>query len=107
MFRVTDSIHVPTFIRYDYLEDVRSRLEEAMTRLEERVLLKPSLAPLQERIVRFGEIVLTIKEKEKLGRSGEGSGDLPTRRCRLMNALLERLETGYMKRAPAAQTIPL
>jgi hypothetical protein len=82
-------------------------LEEAMTRLEERVLLKPSLATLQERIVRFGEIVLTIKEKEKLGRSGEGAGDLPTRRSRLMNTLLERLEAGYMKRAPSAETIPL
>jgi 1-acyl-sn-glycerol-3-phosphate acyltransferase len=98
---------LPTFIRYHYLEDVQARLEEAMTRLEERVLLKPSLAPLQERIVRFGEIVLTIKEKEKLGRSGEGEGDLPMRRARLMNTLLERLETAHLKRAPSAETVPL
>jgi len=99
---------VPTFIRYHYVEDIRPRLEAAMTQLEERLLLRPAAGtPMKDRIIRFGEMALTIKEKQKLGTSGEGDGDLSVRLSRLMSALLKRWETDYLKKTSAAETIPM
>jgi 1-acyl-sn-glycerol-3-phosphate acyltransferase len=99
---------VPTALRYSYLEDVRPQLEAAMDRLEARLLWKPRPgATLAERILRFGEVLLTIKEKEKLGRSCEADGDLPTRIRQLIAVLLEQLETKRLGRSPAAETVPL
>jgi Acyltransferase len=99
---------VPTAIRYRYTEDIRPMLEETIARLEERMLYKPPPGmPLDERILRFGEIMLSIKEKEKLGRSGEGEGDLRTRLAALTAQLLERHETTYLKKTPSAETVAL
>jgi len=99
---------LPTFIRYHYLDDIRPRLESAMSRLEERLLLTPARSvPLHERIIRFGEVGLTIKEKEVLGHSGETEGDLPARLSRLSNAILEKWETTFLKKSPSAETAPL
>src|SRR5712692_10168412 len=92
---------VPTAIRYRYAEDVSHDLEASLHRLEERVLWKPPAgAPLHERIIRFGEILLTIKEKEKLGHSRESEGDLPARLHFFDEALLERLEHEHLKKSP-------
>jgi 1-acyl-sn-glycerol-3-phosphate acyltransferase len=99
---------VPTAIRYSYLEDIRPQLEAALDRLEMRLLWKSRPgAPLPERILRFGEVLLTIKEKEKLGRSCEADGDLPARIRQFISLLLEQLETAHLGRSPAAETIPL
>src|SRR5205823_4022882 len=62
---------------------------------------------LQDRIVRFGEVLLTIKEKEKLGHSREAEGDLPARVASFIGTLLERLEKEHLKKTPSAETIPL
>jgi 1-acyl-sn-glycerol-3-phosphate acyltransferase len=96
---------VPTAIRYRYLQDVTPRLEAAMDALEERVLLKPGRGrPLHERIVRFGETLLTIKEKEQTGRAGHG--DLPARIRALIDAMLGRLEAKWLARpAPPGASI--
>src|SRR5260221_4117190 len=62
----------PTAIRYRYVDDVRPQLAEAVGKMEARLMLKPrGDAPLPQRILRFGETLLTIKEKEVLGRSRE------------------------------------
>jgi 1-acyl-sn-glycerol-3-phosphate acyltransferase len=99
---------VPAAIRYRYAEDVQPRLESAMTRLEGRMLLKPPPdASLQDRITRFGEMLLTIKEKERLGHSREAEGDLPARLAYFASALLQRLETEHLKKTPSAETVPL
>jgi hypothetical protein len=62
---------------------------------------------LAERIVRFGELMLTLKEKEKLGTSRDGDGDLPSRVAGLTEALLERHETTWLNESPAAGTVAL
>ncbi len=99
---------VPTAIRYRYLEDVTPRLEAAVAALEDRLFWKPRPgSALHERIIQLGEVLLTIKEKEKLGRVCEGDGDLPTRIARLTEALLQRLETEHLKKTPSADTVPL
>lgn len=97
---------VPVCIRYRFVGDVLPALKEAMTRLEERVLLtpKPEL-PLPERIMRFGEVALTIKEKDHLGH--EGQGDLRTRLTNLTNHILTRLEGAHMKKSNAEEPIPV
>jgi 1-acyl-sn-glycerol-3-phosphate acyltransferase len=99
---------VPTAIRYRYTDDVHSKLEATMDRLEERMLYKtPPGMPLDARILRFGEILLSIKEKEKLGQSCESAGDLRTRLAGLTTQLLEQHEMAYLKKTPAAETVPL
>src|SRR6185295_19384290 len=66
---------VPTAIRYRYAEDIQSKLEATMDRLEERVMSHSAPGtPLAQRILRFGDILLTIKEKEKFGHSNESAG---------------------------------
>ena len=100
---------VPAAIRYRYVEDIRPKLQAAMRRLEASMFWwkPPRGALLHERIVRFGEVLLTIKEKEKLGRSCETEGDLATRIARLIDTLLERLESEYLKKTHLAETVPL
>src|SRR3954467_557279 len=59
---------VPTAIKYRFDDDITLLLEASLTMLESRILLKPSAGmSLADRIIRFGEAMLTIKEKEKLG----------------------------------------
>jgi hypothetical protein len=99
---------VPAAIRYRYLDDVTPQLEAAVAALEARLLWKPRPgSALHERIIQIGEVLLTIKEKEKLGRSCEAEGDLPTRVARLTETLLQRLETEHLKKTPSAETVPL
>jgi 1-acyl-sn-glycerol-3-phosphate acyltransferase len=99
---------VPTAIRYRYVDDVRPKLEQAIAQIEARMLWNPPHgAPLYERIVRVGELALTIKEKEKLGHSRESDGDLPGRVAFLIEELLRRNETKHLKKSPSAETVPL
>jgi 1-acyl-sn-glycerol-3-phosphate acyltransferase len=100
---------VPSAIRYRFTQDVTPALEQAMAELERRVVLKtpPGLA-LPERIIRFGEMMLTIKEKEQLGRSYDDEGQtLPGRTARLMSAMLDRLEQKHLGRTQADEPVPV
>jgi 1-acyl-sn-glycerol-3-phosphate acyltransferase len=99
---------VPAAIRYRYAEDVRPELETAIARIESRMLLSPRHgAALHERIVRVGEMALTIKEKEKLGHSREREGSLPNRVAYLIEELLRRNELRFSSKSPSADTTPL
>ena len=99
---------VPAAIRYKYVEEVAPKLEEAIREIESRMLWNPPHgAALHERIVRVGELALTIKEKEKLGHSRESDGDLPGRVAFLIDELLKRNETKHLKKSPSAETVPL
>ncbi|HET6879947.1 MAG TPA: lysophospholipid acyltransferase family protein [Pirellulales bacterium] len=99
---------VPTAIRYRYLDDIQPHLEAAVERLENHMRYKPPHGtPLAERILHYGELLLTIKEKEKFGRSFEGEGDLATRINRLTETLLARHEQSYLDRCPSAETVAL
>jgi 1-acyl-sn-glycerol-3-phosphate acyltransferase len=99
---------VPAAIRYRYVDDVTPQLTAAVAGLEQRLLWKPRPgSALHERILQLGEVLLTIKEKERLGHVCESDGDLHTRIARLTEALLERLETEHLKKTPSAETVPL
>jgi 1-acyl-sn-glycerol-3-phosphate acyltransferase len=99
---------VPTAIRYRYAEDVTPKLEEAIQQIEARMLWSsPHATPLHQRIVRVGELALTIKEKEKLGHSRESDSDLPGRVAFLIEELLKRNEAKHLKKTPSAETVPL
>lgn len=94
---------VPTAIRYEFVEDVLPKLEHAMTRLEQRMLRVPvdQSTSLSERIVRYGELLLTMKEKEKLGQSREKEGGLPARIAYLTDTLLKQHEE-----TPSTKSVP-
>ena len=99
---------VPAAIRYRYIDDIQPQLEAAVERLEDHMRYKPPHGtPLPQRILHYGELLLTIKEKEKFQRSFENEGDLPTRIGRLTEALLERHERSYLDRSPSAETVAL
>lgn len=100
---------VPTYIRYQFCDDVTPALSNALAAMEHRLLLKarPGM-PLQERIVRYGEMLLTIKEKEKLGRSFDDEGEtLPGRIARLANGILEKLEVTHFGKARSDDAVPV
>ncbi len=99
---------VPAAIRYKYAEDVAPKLDDAITQIEARMFTKPPHgASLHQRIVRVGELALTIKEKEQLGHSRDSDGDLPGRVAFLIEELLKRNETKHLKKSPSAETVPL
>jgi 1-acyl-sn-glycerol-3-phosphate acyltransferase len=99
---------VPAAIRYRYVDAMVPRLEAAMSRLERKLRLKSPLgAPLAERVLRFGEIVLRQKEQECLGSGYEPLGDLSARIDRLATALVERHELTYLGLNRAADSVPL
>jgi 1-acyl-sn-glycerol-3-phosphate acyltransferase len=99
---------VPAAIRYRYVDDVRPQLEAAVAGIEQWLLWNPPAgAALHERIIRVGELLLTIKEKEHLGVSRDSAGDLPSRVAFLIEALLERHEHEHLKQSPSAETVPL
>jgi hypothetical protein len=100
---------LPVALRYEFVEDVTARMEAEMKGLEARLFWwkpKPG-APLYERVIRFGEMLLTIKEKEKLGRSRENDGDLPARIGHLIDCLLAPHEQRHLGKSPSAETVSL
>jgi len=99
---------VPTCIRYRYVDPILPLLEEAMTGLEQRMMLSPGAGkPLADRIVRFGEVLLTIKEKETLGHSRESDGDMPSRIKHLIQHLLGTLEEKYLHKLMDDESVPV
>jgi 1-acyl-sn-glycerol-3-phosphate acyltransferase len=99
---------VPTAIRYRYVDDIVPKLTAAVERLEQSLRLQPLHdATLDQRLLRYGEMLLTIREKERFSRSFETEGDLAVRLSRLTNGLLERHETAYLKKTPSAETVAL
>src|ERR1051325_10897078 len=99
---------VPVSIRYRYLEDVTPKLQEAMDKLGERMKMKSrGNESLAERLVRFGEAMLTIKEKEQLGRACESEGDLAARLKNLTQKILDRLEEHWLHKSLAGESVSL
>jgi hypothetical protein len=99
---------VPTAIRYTFVDDVMPVVEAQLARMEQRMMLKPKPgAPVHERIIRLGEMLLTIKEKEHVGRSLEGEGDLPARIARLAEHVLSRREEAHLGKTFADEPVPV
>ena len=99
---------VPTYIRYEMLGDVRPALAEVMTELEERLVMKPRHdALLHERIIAFGEVLLTLKETEYLGHACDRGRRRQERIDRLIEHLLARHEQTHLGRVNADETTPV
>ncbi len=98
---------VPTSIRYRYLEDVTPKLHAAMDKLEAHANLKPtSSTPLPNRVIRFGEAMLAVKEKQHLGQSS-ADAQLATRLGNLTKHILDRLEDQWLKKPLAGESVSL
>jgi 1-acyl-sn-glycerol-3-phosphate acyltransferase len=99
---------LPTAIRYRYVEDIQPKLDTLLTKLEQRFLLK-SLpgSSLPQRAARLGDILVTLKEKEKFGRCRDAEGDLPSRLAFLADTMLTKLEHEWLKKSPSADTAPM
>jgi len=71
------------------------------------MMLKPPAGmDLPQRIIRFGEAMLTLKEKEKLGHAFDTDGDLPARLKRMIDSILERLETQHFHKTSPGDSVP-
>ena len=76
--------------------------------MEKRFFVTPRADDgLWQRVVRLGELLLTIKEKEKLGHGQESLGDLPTRLKAFIDALLVQMETKQFGKTSAGESVPL
>jgi 1-acyl-sn-glycerol-3-phosphate acyltransferase len=98
-------IHVvPCGLKYQYIQDPTPELQRVMTELEERIYWRPRPdRPLADRIYRFAEAVLALKELEYTGKTATGS--LPERVQRLMEHVLSALEKSYGVKA-GGLTVP-
>lgn len=82
---------VPCAIKYEYAEDPMPQLLALMDRLEDAIHWRPRPdLPLADRIYRFAEGALALKEIEKLG--GTGSGSVKERLAKLLDGVLDQLE---------------
>ncbi len=85
---------VPTALKYHFLEDPTDGLHDAMDELESVIFWRPRRdLPLHERIYRFAEAALAIKELEHNGATS--AGPLPARVAALRETILARLESKY------------
>ncbi len=85
---------LPCGIRYEYIDDPTESLIELMNRLEAEIFWRPRPdLPLHERIYRFGEAAMALKELEYIGRTS--AGPLPGRIDALADHVLDSLEGRY------------
>jgi 1-acyl-sn-glycerol-3-phosphate acyltransferase len=85
---------VPCGIWYEYIDSPEAELLKLMDDLEREMFWRPRPdLPLHERIYRFAEVPLMIKELEFLGRAG--SGPLPQRLDTLIDKVLSNVEVRY------------
>ncbi len=93
-------VAIPCAIRYRYVQDPMPQLLDLMARLEEKVLWRPRLdLPLPQRIYRFAEALLALKEIEHIDRTQEGT--LPMRTTMLADHILRGIEGRYALASPA------
>lgn len=85
---------VPCGIKFRYLDDPTPQLHQLMNELDRRLFLRPQVGyPLVDRIYRFAEALLTLKEIEFLGTSQAGL--LTARIPCLANSILDEMESRY------------
>ncbi len=95
---------VPCGIRYLYVQDPMPELLEILDRIETRIGWRPRRSlDVVQRVYRFAEAAVTLKELEYLGRCG--SGELTTRIRHLADTILSGLEQRHGVSSPE-QTIP-
>jgi hypothetical protein len=83
---------VPCGIRYQYLDDPTEQLVDLMNRLEQQIFWRPRAdLPLHDRIYRFAEGAMALKELEYFGSTS--AGPLPGRTEALAQHVLGTLES--------------
>ncbi|MHC5083555.1 MAG: 1-acyl-sn-glycerol-3-phosphate acyltransferase [Planctomycetota bacterium] len=96
---------VPCGIKYEYIQDPTDELIELMGRLEERILWRRRAdLSLPERIYRFAEAAIALKEQEYLGHTQTGS--LSERISSLSNKVLKDLQERYKVHPPEEVALP-
>jgi 1-acyl-sn-glycerol-3-phosphate acyltransferase len=96
---------VPCGLKYFHLEDPTPLLEPIMARLERRVYWRPRAdRSLPDRIYRYAEAILALKELEYL--DGFGTGPLPQRVKALSEHILAQLERRRLG-AVGSDTVPV
>lgn len=92
---------VPCAMKFTYVQDPTPELLDLMERLERQILWRPRPEmPLADRIYRFADGILGVKELEYLGKTQ--SGPLPERVKQLAECVLEGIENRYaVERADA------
>lgn len=95
---------VPCAIKYRYVQDPTPELEAVMAVLERRVYWRPLPdRPLADRVLRFAQGALALKEIEYLGQTR--AGGLRERITGLMDHVLGGVERAHGLR-PGGQTVP-
>jgi 1-acyl-sn-glycerol-3-phosphate acyltransferase len=95
---------VPCGMLYRYLDDPTQELTELMDELERRIFWRPqSQRPLAERVYRFADALLAIKELEFFGSAA--SGPLPERINQLAEHILAKVESRHSI-APSSGRLP-
>ena len=90
----SDALLVPTAIKYSYVEDISHTFSPCLDRLERQISWEPQRhLDIMDRIYKFGEAMLAVKEREWLGEPL--SGDLVQRLQQFRIKLLEPLEVKY------------
>lgn len=85
---------MPAAIRLKYVDDPTPQLLELMDELEQQIFWRPRKnEALQDRIYKFAEAILALKETEFLGQAQ--TGNLPTRTKALAGEVLQRLEKQF------------
>ncbi len=98
-------VAVPCAVRYIYTSDPTPELQQIMTALEEHVFWRPRPdLPLRDRIYRFADGMIALKEVEFLGR--QQTGLLYERISHLSDCILQRLEQQYDLAGAEEFTIP-
>jgi 1-acyl-sn-glycerol-3-phosphate acyltransferase len=86
----------PVAIRYFFLGDISAALGPVLDEIERRLSWRPQAgALLQDRILKVGEALLTLKEIEYREKPQEG--DIPARLKRLIDDILVPLEREWLK----------
>ena len=85
---------IPCGVKAIYVDDPVPKLEQLMSRLEERLLLRPhKTQKLTERLYRFADAILSLRELEYAGEAR--SGPIPPRVKRLIGELLDKQEQQF------------
>lgn len=97
-------IAVPCGLKYQYIQDPTPELESVMSELEQSIHWRPRTSqPLAERIYRFAEAAVSLKELEHIGATKPGS--LPDRVRGLIEHVLGGMERTHGLGA-RDQTVP-
>ncbi|MDH3716783.1 MAG: 1-acyl-sn-glycerol-3-phosphate acyltransferase [Planctomycetota bacterium] len=89
-----DVVCIPCGIKYEYVDDPTDNLLALMDRLEQEIFWRPRPdLTLPERIYRFAEGAMALKELEFLGHTC--AGPLPQRTDTLANHILNQIEQRY------------